>query len=131
MVMQMATASESSTKWRIGLLVSTLTLGVGLAVTGISGYLQAKQSSRILTQSEVMAIGHGLRREIARYRGDINEAVAAYMSDSEDQGLNYLALLDQHGMTVKRFGHQRFDFSEAFLASIATTIHWFPNRSAP
>jgi signal transduction histidine kinase len=99
-------------------LVTTITLGVGLAATGISGYVQAHRSAQILDRSQVMAIGNGLRREISRSRGDVKAAVEAYMADDGNEGLGYVAFLDRQGRTRARYGRARMEFDPLLLETV-------------
>ncbi len=106
----MTQTPETAMKWRVGLLVSTLTMGVALVVTGVTGWVQAKESSTILARSEMTAVWQGLRRELRRSGGELEGAFAALAADDDEEeggGVSYIAVLDRNGQVVASIGRSR------------------------
>lgn len=107
----MTPTPETAIHWRVGLLVSTITMGMALVVTGVTGYVQSKESSEILARSEMTAVWQGLRREMRRSGGNLEAAFAALVADDEEEdggGVTYIAALDRSGQVVASMGQPRF-----------------------
>jgi two-component system sensor histidine kinase HydH len=110
----MPSFSEKSARWRVGLLVTTIMMGAALAVSGVSGYLQARGNAAALTEVELMGMFNGLRREIGRSGGEVDAAVTSFVVDSNEQGLRYVALLDTLGRVLAEFGRAEVPFDPGF-----------------
>lgn len=121
---------ESSAKWRIALLATTITMGVALAVSGITGYLQARDAAITVAEVEVMGMLKGLRREIARSRGQLGDAVTAWMAeaDEDDGGLHYTAFLDADGAVTASFGTAKLP---SFDPGMLDGLRRRPHRRGP
>jgi two-component system sensor histidine kinase HydH len=113
----MPSSTEKSARFRVGLLATTIVMGAALAVSGVSGYLQARRNADTLTEVEVMGMFNGLKREIGRTRGEVDAAVTSFVADSNEQGLRYVALLDTSGRVVSEFGRADVPFDPGFLSA--------------
>ncbi len=113
----------SSTRWRIGLLITTIAMGVALASTGISGYAQARKNADTITQVEVMGVLRGLRREISRPRGNPFGEIDTFLTESgEQQGINYVAIFAENGARLAEFGKAEQPLSENLIDEAAARL---------
>jgi two-component system sensor histidine kinase HydH len=107
-------------KWRVGLLVTTLLMGLALVVTGMERYRTTLATSRAITEAEVTAILRGARRELVRFRGEQEEILAGIHEELAGQGVSYVALLDRAGRVVASAGEAR---RPPALTAVATPQH--------
>lgn len=113
--MKRSHVSDKSIDWRIGILATTLTMGIALLVTGFSGYIQAEKNAKMLAAAEIGAMMVGLRRELSRRPENIADALTGFLASDEDSGFTAAALLTPGGEVTQIFGKNKKAFARDFL----------------
>ncbi len=83
---------SSTQKARFGLVITTLALGVALVVTGLLGYLGARQSSDTVMRARAADLIFSARRALF-LAGDLSsEFMEDYLQDMNEQGIRFIGL---------------------------------------
>jgi len=90
--------------WRVGLLATTLVMGLALVGSGLERYRATIDASWALTEAEVGFLIQGARREMVRHRDDHDEILQSVFEELEPQGVRYVALFDASGQELISFG---------------------------
>ncbi|MBN2344515.1 MAG: ATP-binding protein [Deltaproteobacteria bacterium] len=101
--------------WRIGLLVTTIVLGILLVGVGLVEYEAAKRNGRRITQAQVMYMMMGFQKQLpANNRAQHSDVMKTLYETFKDEGIHRVALYDRNelldgfGTAVEPFSMMRF-----------------------
>ena len=109
--------------WRIGLLLTTISLGILLVLLGVFEYRDAKENGRRITQAQALHMMLGFQKQMHPRQPPTVEAIEALYDMLQDQGVHRVALYEDDRL-VHGFGTatQQFNPEQLVDATSAEPI---------